>query len=275
MSDNLIMPQEIQSLWAEWRPTKKYSPPDGFLYGRFRNNTGMELGYRAYTPKSSRPHPLVVYMAGTHHNNNETNDEQIRNVGCHTLASPYFPYICHVLAPWIDTPGHMPNTSEGRQMNLKYSAALDGLVRTYIANHSVDQKRIYFIGVGGGAQYQHVAQGADIYAAIAMNTSVFDYFADNSENHFLNMVAHIPIYLSHGICDKPNPVRRSRYAYDLLRKAGNDAVVYREYTVQELIRAGANLDTFDGAHNTACALPFLSADMYNFLFSKQREINSI
>ena len=269
-SSEFVAPENIQRLWIKLKGQKELPPAPGFCYEELTFPDGYRMGYQFFTPSADVALPLVVYMAGTHHNNNESNDLQIRCVACHTFASLDFPFPCFVLAPWIDTPGHMPNTEEGRRTNLQYSARLNALIRNFIDNHSVDLSRVYFIGVGGGGQYQHVAPGADLYAAIAMNTSVFDYFADGQENEYLLKVSHIPIFLSHGVCDKPNPVRRSRYAYSLLQAAGCPQLVYREYSEAELIAAGADLDTFDGAHNTACTLPFLSEDLYRFLFTKHR-----
>lgn len=271
MNHTFLIPSEITEIWKRWGISTNVPPAQGFDYGEYSDPSGMKMGYRAFTALASGAHPLVIYMGGTHHNNNETNDWQIRNVACHTLSSPFFPVPSYVLAPWIDTPGHMPNTDEGRKTNLKYSAVLDRLIRSFIREHDVDASRIYFIGVGGGGQYQHVALGADLYAAIAMNTSVFDYFADGQENQYLKLVSHIPVFLSHGIADKPNPVRRSRLEYTLFREAGNEDVLYHEYSEDELIQAGADLDTFDGAHNAACALPFLSEELYQFVFSKVRK----
>lgn len=264
------VPEEIHALWQTLLHEKTLPPPQGFRFEELTFEDGAKMGFQVFSPSASGPLPLVVYMAGTHHDNNSTNDLQIRCAACHTLSSPFFPVPCHVLAPWIDTPGHMPNTPEGREINLRYSARLNAVVRHVIATRHPDPSRIYYIGTGGGGQYQHVAPGADLYAAIAMNTSVFDYFADGSENQYLLKVAHLPVFLSHGVCDKPNPVRRSRYACSLLKEAGCPDLVYREYTEKELADAGADLSTFDGAHNMACTLPFLSEDLYRFLFTKQR-----
>ena len=267
---DFIITDGLVRLWDELKKSGPLPPARGFRYGELAFDDGHKMGYQYFAPAGDGPFPLVVYMAGTHHDNNESEDLQIRCAACHVLSSPFFPVPCFVLAPWIDTPGHMPNTDEGRRMNLVYSDRLNAVIRDFIAGRRVDTSRVYYIGVGGGGQYQHVAPGAGLYAAIAMNTSVIDYFADGQEDRYLLSVAHIPVFLSHGICDKPNPVRRSRYAYSLLKEAGCPDLVYREYSEQELRDCGADTDTFDGAHNAACALPFLSEDLYRFLFSKSR-----
>jgi len=263
----IIIPDSIKKFWAENIEDAALPVPEGFSFHYSKPKHGPSVEYQSFTPDSEDRLPLVVLMTGTHHDNNETHDLQLRNYAANTLAHPDFPVKCHIIAPWNPTPGHPANDEQGREYTLNFARGLSDVITDYIREYKVDTSRVYYIGIGGGGQYQMPSRLPGLWAAIAMNTSVFDYFADGQEDCYLKALGKVPVYLSHGVSDKPNPVKRSHREVRLFTEAGNQNILYREYSDEELKAHGADLESFGGAHNTACRLPFLSEEFYQYLFS--------
>lgn len=230
-------------------------------------------GYQYFTPETEEDLPLVVFSTGTHSANNERGNGQVLNFTAAKLVSEEFQrrYPCHVVAPWMAWERHPTNDEAGHELQLSYARMFEAKLAEYIANNRVDRSRVYFIGIGGGGQYQLTGVNPNRYAAIWMNTSVFDYFADGYEAQFLLAAANVPAIITHTEGDKPCPVRRSRYARDLFAGEGNK-VYYREYSNEELALLGVNLDTFDGAHGAGCTLPFVYDGMFDLMFMQSREV---
>lgn len=238
---------------------------------RFDDDGFMGFDYVQFVSHHEGKLPLIFYSMGSGWDNNEENNEQVRNHGAAKLASEAFQavYPCHVIAPWFPMPGH-PEKGESGQLKLEdFARSTAEVVKRFAKEYNVDTDRIYFVGVGGGALYQHLAHDKHLYAAAAMLTSVFDYFADGSELKYVDALGHLPIYITHGTSDFPCPVRRSRLAYRRLLAAGNRDVTYREYSDAELSAFGIDVDNQVGSHSSSL-MDFATTDLYRWLFSKKK-----
>ena len=243
-----------------------------FIPKRFEREGMMGFDYVEYRAKGENL-PVVFYSVGSGADNNAANNQQILNYGACLMASEAFQsvYPCHIIAPWFPMPGHPPQGAQGNAKMEEYGCSTAELVRSFSAEVGADRSRLYFIGTGGGALYQHLAAGKDLYAAAAMMTSVFDYFNDGSEIPYLKEIIGIPLYISHAQSDYPCPVRRSRLACDKLREFGHRNLYYYEYSDEELARGGIDPSNLAGTHDSP-NLNLAKPEFYRWLFSQKRNI---
>ena len=241
-----------------------------FVPARFERDGMMAFDYVAYRAKGEHL-PVVFYSVGSGADNNADNNQQILNYGACLMAGEAFQsvYPCHILAPWFPMPGHPPQGAEGNAKLEAFGKSTAALVRQFALETGADLSRIYFIGTGGGALYQHLAAGKDLYAAAAMMTSVFDFFNDGSEIPYLREILEIPLYLSHAQSDYPCPVRRTRLACRKLREFGHRDFTYHEYSDEELARGGIDPSNLAGTHDSP-NLNLAEPEFYRWLFSHRR-----
>lgn len=242
-----------------------------YVHERFEREGMMSFDYvRFISPHGDgRKLPVIFYSMGSGHLNNERNNRQILNHGAELLVSEEFQavYPCHVVAPWFPMPTHPPKGEEGNRKLEEYGRSTASLMRSFAERVNADMSRLYFVGSGGGALYQHLAADPNLYAAAAMLTSVFDYFADGSEINYLRS-AMMPIYITHAQSDYPCPVRRSRLAYSKLLEFGNRNVYYREYSDMELEKFGIDTKNLAGSHASSC-LDLGDRAFYRWLFAQR------
>jgi len=248
--------------------TKRYS------VGFYTGSTGITIPYCYYQTKTGSKAPLLVYATGCFGDNNKDNNEQILGPGPLRMASEEFQSLfpCHVMAPWYPLGGHPAQGEEGQQQLEDYSRNLTELVENVIGELGADPDRVYFIGNGGGSLYQSLSLGSHIYAAAAMLTTIFDFFADGSEMKYLDNLSDMPVYITHATSDMPCPVRRSRLTYSRLKELGNRELYYHEYSDLELERFGIDTTNEVGSHSSAL-LDYAGNDMFRWLFSYKRNTN--
>ncbi|MBQ4258097.1 MAG: hypothetical protein II713_03740, partial [Clostridia bacterium] len=242
-----------------------------YLPKRFEREGMMGFDYVECRQKGENL-PVVFYSVGSGADNNAENNRQILNYPGYLLASKGFQavYPCHVLAPWFPMPGHPPQGEEGNAQMEAYARSTAAMVRSFAEETGADLSRVYFIGTGGGALYQHLAAGKDLYAAAAMMTSVFDFFNDGSEIKYLRETLKIPLYISHAQSDYPCPVRRSRLACEKLREFGHKNFTYYEYSDAELSRLGIDTDNLAGTHDSP-NLNLAKPEFWRWLFAQKRK----
>jgi predicted peptidase len=244
--------------------------PKRYENGRFQREGLMAFDYvyyRSARAAAGERLPVVFYSVGSGNKNNAAGNKQILNYAAALMTSEAFQavYPCHVIAPWFPMPAHPPQGPEGNAQLEAYAKSTATLTRSLAEAWNADLSRIYFIGTGGGALYQHLAADPTFYAAAAMLTSVFDYFADGSEIAYLKALTRLPIYISHAASDFPCPVRRSRIAYARLLEFGNRDVYYREYTDDKLKKQGIDVTNQAGSHESP-RIDLADPGLYRWLF---------
>jgi len=245
-----------------------------FTCARFEKEGMMGFDYVYFkSPRAAegKPLPLIFYSMGSGNKNNDDNNRQILNYGAAMITSPAFQsiYPCHVVAPWFPMPKHPPQGEEGNAELFKYAQSTAECARTFAESVGADMDRIYFIGTGGGALYQHLAAQPDLYAAAAMITSVFNYFFDGSEIKYLKEVIDVPLYITHAQSDYPCPVERSRLAYSKLLEFGHKNVYYYEFSDEELRRSGIDTDNLAGSHDSG-NINLGRPELYRWLFAQHK-----
>ena len=164
MTAMAVMPDSIRTLWATLAEQRDPGVPEGFTYHEEADAHGVPIGYQAFTPQSDEALPLVVYMAGTHHANNETNDKQLHNPACHVLTHPDFPYRCHIIAPWNPTEGHPPNTEEGRGQTLTFADGVSRIIARYTQAHQPVRTDIFEADESDLAKLQEISDRENLPA---------------------------------------------------------------------------------------------------------------
>ncbi len=239
------------------------SAQESYERGAFvSQNTGDTLLYRYLTPenlKSNKKYPLVIFLHGSGERGSD-NQAQLFHGGEMFLnpvnREKYPAYVIFPQCP-AGVPGaynHVLETlqPEGMPENPPISPlmqTLKELIDSYIDMPTVDNRRVYIIGLsmGGMATYDMVARFPDTFAAaIPICGSV------NPKR--LAAAKDVSFRIFHGDADKSVTPRGSREAYKALRTAGAD-VEYIEF-------AGCTHNSWNPAFNYP--------DFMKWLFSKKK-----
>lgn len=163
-----------------------------------------------YDPSSGQTYPLLVFLHGA--GERGTDLEKIRRLGPLSYADrdPNFPFI--VLAP---------------QCPLQHDWSpdeIDLLIDEVIANHPVDEDRIYLTGfsMGGSGTWETAMDYPDRFAAIApLCGRVIPLLSGN--------LWRMPTWVFHGDADEVVPFAPSREMVNILRGMGNEEVHFTVY----------------------------------------------
>jgi len=212
---------------------------DAFKSGSFTDSKGTTIPYRYYVPEdydSAKTYPLFLYMHGNGSRGSD-NVIQLTTNGAALNTKVYnSDYQCIMIAPqcpsssaWVDNaryPG-TANFNTTTEMS-KYLHAAKELFDKFVADYSVDTKRIYVTGSsnGGAATWELIYRFPHTFAA-AVPLAGSGYHDGAAE--LGKYLTTTPITTYHGSSDSTLNVLGTRSIVEAIKNAGGTNVNYTEY----------------------------------------------
>ena len=212
---------------------------EAFKSGKFTDSHGTTIPYRYYLPENydpSKSYPMVLYMHG---NGSRGSDNVIHLTtnGAALNTKIYNSGIeCIMLAPqcpaspnsWVDSSAYVGSaaflTRDGMS---KHLTAAKELFDKFVAEYSVDTKRIYVTGSsnGGGATWELIFRFPNTFAAAIplAGAGLSDGAAEVGK-----YLTTTPIYTFHGDSDSTLSVKGTRSLVEAIKNAGGTNVTYVE-----------------------------------------------
>lgn len=194
-------------------------------------NLDTVIPYRLLLPDNyddTKDYPLLVFFHGA---GERGNDNEKQFVHCVQYIYDNVPEDCIILVPqcpeqqqWVDAPWSLGpysinKTPESNELNAVYNLSKE-LTKTY----SVDNERIYALGISMGA-----------FAVWDVMVRHHDFFAagvavcGGGDPTKAELLKDIPMYVFHGDADPDVPVSGSRDTVVAIRNAGGNKIEYKEY----------------------------------------------
>lgn len=213
---------------------------DEFEKLTFNSKSGKELKYRFFQPQkeNDKKYPLVLFLHGAGERGTDNTLQMIGNEGALTFAykEDQEKNPCYILAPQSDSTDKLTFywTEEER-----YNAVLE-LVRETMEKYSIDENRVYIVGMsmGGIGTWNIIEKNPDLFAAAVPICGVTNYkaagdpynqpiYAPVNEEH-VEILKNIPIWAFHGVDDPVVDVRNSREMYEAIKKVNGNLMKYTE-----------------------------------------------
>ena len=214
------------------RPTVPILPSEAFERKNYEDSkTGKMMPYRLYLPDGydgESPYPVLFFLHGAGERGVD-NMRQLTNSFpklFENLDSPIYGSIivcpqCPELEQWVDTPYSEGNYRLHDVPASEVMRTLQGLIRLIQREYSVDEDRLYVMGVsiGGFGTWDICQRNPDQFAA-AVPICGGGSPEDAAE------IAHLPITTVHGTADQSVPVSATREMIKALRDAGGEPIYY-------------------------------------------------
>lgn len=227
-------------------------------------NDGDTLRYCALAPQDVKPgerYPLVVFLHGAGERGDDNQSQLVHGSQQFLNPANREKYPCYVVfpqcpsgkygayaqRPWSLVPHEMPI----QEQPTPFVRGVHALIMKYLAEQSVDSRRVYVIGLSMGAMstYDMVIRYPDLFAAaVPICGSV-------NPDRISDAVKHTSWSIYHGDADTTVPLDGSREAYRKLWAVGAD-VKYTEFP-----------GVTHGSWNPAFATP----DFMPWLFAQSRK----
>ena len=233
--DNIVYSQSalVEMNYIDYMQSedKFYALEDLFAFGQFQNSDTI-LPYRIYIPFNYSPektYPLYINLHGAG-SRGDDNQKQLGFIGPVLKmesvplddAIIIFPQ-CPLDNKWVDTNWekgsyNLDNVPESNELK-----ALVELIGQLQNDYSIDEKRIYGVGVsmGGYGVWNLMMNHPDLFAAGIMMCGA----ADPSKG---GTIKDIPIWTIHGDQDPTVPVEGTRQMVDAIKAAGGEKIIYTE-----------------------------------------------
>lgn len=215
------------------------------------NKTSDTLRYRLLCPNdfnSSEKYPLVIFLHGISGRGYD-NEQQLQYCwDVFIRDSIKVNYPAFVVFPQV--PGNDAWYSRGKEGVRKPLVLVNELVDDFICNGSIDERRLYVIGIsnGGYGVFQMLEYWPDKYAAaIPICGGANIWFTERYANS-------TSVWIFHGENDKSVLPDSSREVYQVLKKYGAD-VRYTEYP---------------GVGHDSWTPTFKEPEIFKWLFSKSK-----
>lgn len=211
---------------------------EGYLKGEFVSpNTSDTLKYRYLTPenqKSGKKYPLVIFLHGSGERGSD-NEAQLMHGGQMFLnpvnREKYPAYVIFPQAPAHISGAYAKGSLESLDpLTMPVESPIQPIIQTlkdlidsYRAMPSVDNRRIYIMGLsmGGIATFDIVCRFPDVFAAAVP-------ICGSVNPKRLSSAKDVAFRIFHGDADPAVPTEGSREAYKALRAMGAD-VEYIEF----------------------------------------------
>lgn len=210
-----------------------------------------EVLYRLYSPESSAPRPLILFLHGGGESGFDNFTQMVGTIGAIHLAGQY-PDM-YVMAPQAPArPAGVPlpplsrsfaesSLSPAYGWNRSYLSKVCDIIRRMIEEGKADPQRVYVTGMsmGGGGTLTAMSVGADLFAAAApicptMTPETYE---------ILKGLTHAKIWISTAYVD--HTVYRHKYIVDgimELKDRGNQSARLTLYSPEELAAYGIATD---------------------------------
>jgi len=196
---------------------------------------GKTLHYRYLEPAKVEPgqkYPLILFFHGAGERGDDNTKQLVHGSTLFTKPENRAKYPCYVLSPqcpakyqWVEVPWgdktpHQQPAEPSEPLRLTRQ-----MLDKFIAEHPVDPRRIYVIGLsmGGFGTWDFAARYPDLVAAAVP-------ICAGADNTTATRLKDLPVWAFHGAKDTVVWPERSRSMVEALRKAGNDKVRYTEYS---------------------------------------------
>ena len=230
---------DFDEIITEEGVSTQVSLTEAFKSGKFTDSHGTTIPYRYYLPENydpSKSYPMVLYMHG---NGSRGSDNVIHLTtnGAALNTKIYNSGIeCIMLAPqcpsspysWVDSSAYVGSAAFlTRDSMSKHLTAAKELFDKFVAEYSVDTKRIYVTGSsnGGGATWELIFRFPNTFAAAIplAGAGLSDGAAEVGK-----YLTTTPIYTFHGDADATLSVNGTRSLVKAIKDAGGTNVTYVE-----------------------------------------------
>ena len=204
---------------------------NGYHSFYYQEKGGEKLKYRFFSPSvdnNQQKYPLVVHFHGVG-SRGDNNSSQLRMAKKVTAGENAATFPCFVFAPqcptdkkWVDEEwsalSHTMSVKPAEQMVLAL-AAIDKITK----NYPIDTARIYVYGqsMGGFATWDILCRRPDLFAAAVP-------VCGGGDETLAKKIAHVPVWIFHGMLDPTVNVQRSRNMFAALKEVGGNPH-YTEY----------------------------------------------
>ncbi len=171
------------------------------LSGIFKGvNSGKEIHYAAYDPKSPEKKPLIIWLHGGGEGGEDPTIPLLGNKAANYASKEIQSLFggAHVLIPqsptrWMDSGS---GTTRGEKDDI-YFKDIKALIETYIKNNNVDESKIYVGGCsnGGYLSLKLLLEYPDLFAAGYISALAF--WAENVTDSQLEKIKDKPIWFIH------------------------------------------------------------------------------